>query len=127
MVTIYNTSLSATSQRHFSDGLGGGYLSKSKYVFHKVDTFVVFYMMAPFVMLLIAIFVDKVRQHLVSIVAILEFLGTKTLEIYVANVILLSFVNTFHIVHFHWLVYFSLQCMFSVVVIWINKIINRFI
>ena len=23
MVTIYNTSLSATSQRHFSDGLGG--------------------------------------------------------------------------------------------------------
>ena len=24
MVTIYNTSLSATSQRHFSDGLGGG-------------------------------------------------------------------------------------------------------
>lgn len=107
--------------------LRGGYLSKSKYVFHKVDTFVVFYMMAPFVMLLIAIFVDKVRQHLVSIVAILEFLGTKTLEIYVANVILLSFVNTFHIVHFHWLVYFSLQCMFSVVVIWINKIINRFI
>ena len=25
MVTIYNTTLSATSQRHFSDGLGGGY------------------------------------------------------------------------------------------------------
>ena len=24
MVTIYNTTLSATSQRHFSDGLGGG-------------------------------------------------------------------------------------------------------
>ena len=23
MVTIYNTTLSATSQRHFSDGLGG--------------------------------------------------------------------------------------------------------
>ena len=26
MVTIYNTTLSATSQRHFSDGLGGGML-----------------------------------------------------------------------------------------------------
>ena len=25
MVTIYNTTLSATSQRHFSDGLGGGF------------------------------------------------------------------------------------------------------
>ena len=25
MVTIYNTTLSATSQRHFSDGLGGVY------------------------------------------------------------------------------------------------------
>lgn len=25
MVTIYNTTLSATSQRHFSDGLGGGW------------------------------------------------------------------------------------------------------
>lgn len=24
MVTIYNTALSATSQRHFSDSLGGG-------------------------------------------------------------------------------------------------------
>ena len=24
MVTIYNTTLSATSQRYFSDGLGGG-------------------------------------------------------------------------------------------------------
>ena len=24
MVTIYNTTISATSQRHFSDGLGGG-------------------------------------------------------------------------------------------------------
>ena len=24
MVTIYNTTLSATSQRHFSDSLGGG-------------------------------------------------------------------------------------------------------
>lgn len=84
-------------------------------------------MLAPFVMLLIAILVDKVRQNFVSTVSSLEYLGTKTLEIYVANVILLSFVNTFHIAHFHWIVYFSLQCMLSVVVIWINKIINRFI
>lgn len=33
MVTIYNTTLSATSQRHFSDSLGGGnkrLLSKRK-------------------------------------------------------------------------------------------------
>lgn len=31
MVTIYNTTLSATSQRHFSDGLGGGryYIAKN--------------------------------------------------------------------------------------------------
>ena len=28
MVTIYNTTLSATSQRHFSDGLGGGAFSE---------------------------------------------------------------------------------------------------
>ena len=27
MVTIYNTTLSATSQRHFSDSLGGGPIS----------------------------------------------------------------------------------------------------
>ena len=29
MVTIYNTTLSATSQRHFSDSLGGGTLCMS--------------------------------------------------------------------------------------------------
>ena len=28
MVTIYNTTLSATSQRHFSDGLGGSLSEK---------------------------------------------------------------------------------------------------
>ena len=35
MVTIYNTTLSATSQRHFSDGLGGGWptLSDIKWIF----------------------------------------------------------------------------------------------
>ena len=30
MVTIYNTTLSATSQRHFSDSLGGGDCPKSQ-------------------------------------------------------------------------------------------------
>ena len=31
MVTIYNTTLSATSQRHFSDGLGGYYIFCNDY------------------------------------------------------------------------------------------------
>lgn len=32
MVTIYNTSLSTTSERHFSDGQGGGQFEKYKRV-----------------------------------------------------------------------------------------------
>ena len=32
MVTIYNTTLSATSQRHFSDGLGEGFERLGKVV-----------------------------------------------------------------------------------------------
>ena len=35
MVTIYNTTLSATSQRHFSDGLGGGKRLRVKYIVSK--------------------------------------------------------------------------------------------
>ena len=31
MVTIYNTTLSATSQRHFSDSLGGGFRVRVTY------------------------------------------------------------------------------------------------
>lgn len=45
MVTIYNTTLSATSQRHFSDGLGGG---RSLYeVTRKGDVFPKIHSFAP--------------------------------------------------------------------------------
>ena len=35
MVTIYNTTLSATSQRHFSDSLGGGWAEEG---FRRITT-----------------------------------------------------------------------------------------
>ena len=38
MVTIYNTTLSATSQRHFSDGLGGASCASVRaFIFEVVD------------------------------------------------------------------------------------------
>ena len=37
MVTIYNTTLSATSQRHFSDGLGGG--TDNAFIFSVIESY----------------------------------------------------------------------------------------
>lgn len=99
----------------------GSILAATLFVTHRLETFGVVYMLAPFIMLSIALIFHNVRDKFQRIKVVLEYLGLYTLEIYVANVILMKFRSLLSIESEVWVIYIVMQTLLSMAVICINK------
>lgn len=95
------------------------------FLLHKVETFCVMYMLAPFAMLIISRCCHGFETELNSFRKRIETIGAYTLEIYVANVIVLKLVHDFAYEGLKLPVYFVLQVILSIVIIRINKMIDK--
>lgn len=95
------------------------------FLLHKVETFCVMYMLAPFAMLIISRCCHGFETELNSFRKRIETIGAYTLEIYVANVIVLKLVHDFAYEGLKLPVYFVLQVILSFVIIRINKMIDK--
>lgn len=103
----------------------GSILAFVLFLLHRIETFVVVYMMAPFIIFSVAVIVKKLDVKFNSFRKPIEFIGTLTLEIYVANGIVCYIMRGICIPHIQWLFYILLQVIISLFVIYINKLIKK--
>lgn len=85
-----------------------------------IPKYIVVYMFAPFFMILLAYVFSKMRDQSLFYKC-LCFLGSISLELYVANMILLRILEGITISHCIAIIYFALQAIITLCLVYINK------